>query len=53
MSQASTTKIKSNLARKMAAPGGRTVAEALAQGEHAKTVWRAVWAHLQLPASER
>ena len=33
--------------------GGRTVAEALAQGEHAKTVWRAVWAHLQLPPSER
>jgi hypothetical protein len=32
---------------------GRTVAEALAQGEPAKTVWRAVWAHLQLPASER
>ena len=32
---------------------GRTVAEALAQGEHAKTVWRAVWAHLQLPPSER
>jgi hypothetical protein len=33
--------------------GGRTVTEALADGEHAKTVWRAVWAHLQLPPSER
>ena len=33
--------------------GGRTVVEALADGEHAKTVWRAVWAHLQLPPSER
>ncbi|TWD83602.1 DUF3046 family protein [Kribbella amoyensis] len=33
--------------------GGRTVAEALDQGESAKTVWRAVWAHQQLPPSER
>jgi hypothetical protein len=33
--------------------GGRTVAEALDQGEHAKTVWRAVWSHLQLPPTER
>jgi hypothetical protein len=32
---------------------GRTVVEALADGEPAKMVWRAVWAHLQLPASER
>jgi len=32
---------------------GRTVVEALADGESAKTVWRAVWAHLQLPPSER
>jgi Protein of unknown function (DUF3046) len=32
---------------------GRTVAEALDQGEAAKTVWRAVWTHLQLPPSER
>lgn len=32
---------------------GRTVAEALADGEAAKVVWRAVWAHLDLPASER
>ena len=33
--------------------GGRTVVEALADGEAAKFVWRAVWAHLNLPASER
>ncbi|WP_020387257.1 DUF3046 domain-containing protein [Kribbella catacumbae] len=33
--------------------GGRTVVEALSDGEAAKAVWRAVWAHLQLPASER
>jgi len=33
--------------------GGRTVTEALAEGESAKAVWRAVWAHLQLPPSER
>ncbi|MER7250066.1 DUF3046 domain-containing protein [Kribbella sp. NBC_00662] len=33
--------------------GGRTVVEALADGEAAKVVWRAVWAHLNLPASER
>jgi ppGpp synthetase/RelA/SpoT-type nucleotidyltranferase len=32
---------------------GRTVAEALADGEAAKVVWRAVWAHLNLPPSER
>ncbi|MEU4193688.1 DUF3046 domain-containing protein [Kribbella sp. NPDC026611] len=32
---------------------GRTVVEALADGEPAKLVWRAVWAHLQLPASDR
>jgi hypothetical protein len=32
---------------------GRTVVEALDQGESAKTVWRAVWSHLQLPPSER
>lgn len=32
---------------------GRTVIEALADGEAAKVVWRAVWAHLNLPASER
>ncbi|NIK60346.1 DUF3046 domain-containing protein [Kribbella shirazensis] len=33
--------------------GGRTVVEALADGEAAKVVWRAVWAHLNLPPSER
>ncbi|MFF0268829.1 DUF3046 domain-containing protein [Kribbella sp. NPDC004536] len=32
---------------------GRTVDEALADGEAAKVVWRAVWAHLNLPPSER
>jgi len=32
---------------------GRTVVEALAGGEAAKVVWRAVWAHLNLPPSER
>jgi hypothetical protein len=32
---------------------GRTVVEALADGEAAKVVWRAVWAHLNLPPSER
>jgi hypothetical protein len=33
--------------------GGRTVVEALDDGEAAKFVWRAVWAHLNLPPSER
>ena len=33
--------------------GGRTVVEALAQGEDAKVVWRAVAAHLELPAARR
>jgi Protein of unknown function (DUF3046) len=33
--------------------GGRTVDEALAQGEETKTVWRAVVAHLGLPVSRR
>ncbi|MGH3355331.1 MAG: DUF3046 domain-containing protein [Nocardioidaceae bacterium] len=33
--------------------GGRTVEQALAQGETPKTVWRAVWEVLRLPASER
>jgi Protein of unknown function (DUF3046) len=33
--------------------GGRTVDEALAGGEPTKTVWRAVWAALELPPSER
>lgn len=33
--------------------GGRTVSEALAAGESPKAVWRAVWAYLELPPSER
>jgi hypothetical protein len=33
--------------------GGRTVREALADGEQPKVVWRAVWAALELPARER
>ena len=33
--------------------GGRTVQEALAQGEDAKTVWRAVWEASGAPPSER
>jgi hypothetical protein len=32
---------------------GRTVNEALAAGETPKTVWRAVWAALGLPARDR
>lgn len=32
---------------------GRTVEQALEQGEDAKTVWRAVHAALRLPVSER
>ena len=32
---------------------GRTVVEALAQGEQPKLVWRAVWADLELPPRER
>jgi len=32
---------------------GRTVDEALAQGEEAKRVWRAVAQHLELPAARR
>ena len=31
----------------------RTVSEALAAGEDARTVWRAVWEALDLPPSER
>ena len=31
----------------------RTVEESLAAGEPPKTVWRAVWAELDLPARER
>jgi hypothetical protein len=33
--------------------GGRTVREALDQGEDAKTVWRAVCAAVDVPARER
>ncbi|KRB72996.1 hypothetical protein ASE01_19650 [Nocardioides sp. Root190] len=33
--------------------GHRTVIEALADGFDPKQVWRAVWATLDLPASER
>lgn len=33
--------------------GGRTVAQALAQGESPKDVWRAVWAVLGLPPRDR
>jgi len=32
---------------------GRTVEQALDSGEPPKRVWRAVWAALELPASER
>lgn len=32
---------------------GRTVEEALAAGWDPKQVWRAVWAHLELPPVER
>lgn len=32
---------------------GRTVTDALDDGVPPKQVWRAVWATLQLPASER
>lgn len=37
----------------MAELGGRTVVEALAAGVPPKTVWRACWAALELPAKER
>ncbi len=33
--------------------GGRTVRQALDQGEETKTVWRAVVVALELPSSER
>jgi len=32
---------------------GRTVEEALADGEDAKAVWHAVWAALELPPRDR
>ncbi len=37
----------------LAGLGGRTVHEALAAGIDCKTVWRAVWEALELPARER
>jgi len=33
--------------------GHRTVTQALDAGEDAKDVWRAVWAHFDLPARDR
>ena len=33
--------------------GDRTVDQALAEGIDCKTIWRAVWEALELPASER
>ena len=33
--------------------GGRTVEQALADGEDAKEVWRAVWEAFRLPPRER
>lgn len=33
--------------------GGRTVEEALRQGEDTKTVWHQVWLALELPARDR
>ncbi|WIY84177.1 DUF3046 domain-containing protein [Propionimicrobium sp. PCR01-08-3] len=33
--------------------GGRTVTEALAAGVPCKTIWRAIWSQLELPARER
>jgi len=37
----------------LASLGERTVSEALAAGEDARAVWRAVWEALELPPSER
>lgn len=37
----------------LAALGGRTVEQALADGETPRTVWRAVWSALELPARDR
>ena len=37
----------------LAALGGRTVSQAVDDGLPAKTVWRAVWAALELPERER
>ncbi|MGI3782602.1 MAG: DUF3046 domain-containing protein [Janthinobacterium lividum] len=33
--------------------GGRTVAQALTGGVPSKDIWRAAWAALEMPASER
>jgi DUF3046 family protein len=33
--------------------GGRSVAQALAEGEDAKAIWRAVCANVEVPPSER
>lgn len=33
--------------------GGRTVVEALAAGVECKSIWRAVWGQLELPAREK
>jgi hypothetical protein len=33
--------------------GNRTVRQALADGMQSKTIWRAVWAALELPARDR
>ncbi len=32
---------------------GRTAQQAISEGEPPKTVWRAVWAELELPAHDR
>ncbi|MFL6154948.1 MAG: DUF3046 domain-containing protein [Marmoricola sp.] len=37
----------------MADLGGRTAEQALEAGESPKTVWRAVWAALELPSKDR
>jgi hypothetical protein len=37
----------------IASLGGRTVDQALADGEDAKRVWREVWRVLELPPQER
>lgn len=37
----------------LAALGQRTVVQALADGIPCKTIWRAVWAALELPARDR
>lgn len=37
----------------MAELGDRTVVQALAAGLPSKTIWRAVWAVLELPARDR